>query len=81
MEMPKLKINERTVEALQLEIDQCKKEKQQIQHENDSLRQENGMFAEILIEMTGDDSYWNDDPQTQTMRWRVKNMVNNRTLK
>ena len=75
--MPKLKINERTVEALQSQIDQCKKEKQWALSENDSLRADKSMLLEILTEMTNDDSYWNTDPQTQTMRWRVKNLVNN----
>lgn len=75
--MAKLKINERTVENLQLEIDHHRKEKAHVLRENDSLRADNSMMLEILTDMTGDDSYWNTDPQTQTMRWRVKNLVNN----
>lgn len=75
--MPKLKINERTVEGLQLEIDHHKKEKSEILRENDSLRADNSMLLEILEDMTTDDSYWKEDPQTQSMRWRVKNLVNN----
>jgi FtsZ-binding cell division protein ZapB len=75
--MAKLKINERTVEGLQLEIDHHKREKQEVLRENDSLRANNSMLLEILTDMTNDDSYWKDDPQTQTMRWRVKNLVNN----
>lgn len=75
--MAKFKINERTVEGLQLEIDHHKREKAEVLRENDSLRANNSMLLEILTEMTNDDSYWKDDPQTQTMRWRVKNLVNN----
>lgn len=75
--MAKLKINERTVEALQAEIDNQKRQKQEVLRENDSLRADNSMLLEILTDMTNDDSYWKDDPQTQSMRWRVKNLVNN----
>ena len=75
--MAKLKINERTVEALQAEIDHNRKEKFEVLRENDSLRADNSMLLEILTDMTNDDSYWKDDPQTQSMRWRVKNLVNN----
>lgn len=75
--MAKLKINERTVEALQAQIDQYKKEKAEVLRENDSLRADNSMLLEILTDMTNDDSYWKDDTQTQSMRWRVKNLVNN----
>mgnify|MGYP005990004333 FL=1 len=75
--MAKVKINERTVEALQAEIDNQKRQKQEVLRENDSLRADNSMLLEILTDMTNDDSYWKDDPQTQSMRWRVKNLVNN----
>ena len=75
--MAKLKINERTVEGLLAQVDQLRKEKASVLRENDSLRADNSMMIEILTDMTNDDSYWKDDPQTQTMRWRVKNMVNN----
>ena len=75
--MAKLKINERTVEGLLAQIDQLRKEKASVLRENDSLRADNSMMIEILTDMTNDDSYWKDDPQTQTMRWRVKNLVNN----
>lgn len=75
--MAKQKINERTVEALYAEIDHHKKQKASVLRENDSLRADNSMMLEILVDMTGDDSYWKDDPQTMSMRWRVKNLVNN----
>lgn len=75
--MAKLKINERTVEGLLAEIDHHKKEKAEVLRENDSLRADNSMLLEILTDMTNDDSYWKEDPQTQSMRWRVKNLVNN----
>lgn len=75
--MAKLKINERTVEGLLAEIDHHKKEKAEVLRENDSLRTDNSMLLEILTDMTNDDSYWKEDPQTQSMRWRVKNLVNN----
>lgn len=75
--MAKLKINERTVEGLLSEVDHYKKEHAEILRENDSLRADNSMLSEILTDMTGDDSYWKDDPQTASMRWRVKNLLNN----
>lgn len=75
--MAKLKINERTVEGLLAEISHYKQEKAEVLRENDSLRADNSMLLEILTDMTNDDSYWKEDPQTQSMRWRVKNLVNN----
>lgn len=75
--MAKLKINEKTVDGLFAEVDHYKKEKAEVLRENDSLRADNSMLTEILTDMTNDDSYWNDDPQTMSMRWRVKNLVNN----
>lgn len=75
--MAVLKVNERTVEALQAEIDHHKKEKFEVLRENDSLRADNSMLLEILTDMNSDDSYWSDDPQTMSMRWRLKNLVNN----
>lgn len=75
--MPKLKINERTFDGLQAEIDHHRKEKASVLRDNDSLRSDNSILLEILTEMIDDDSYWNTDTSTKTMRWRVKNLVNN----
>lgn len=75
--MAKLKINERTVEGLQYEIDHCRREKQQILHENDSLRADNQILLEILNDLTNDESYWSDTIETRTMIFRLKNILNN----
>ena len=75
--MSKLKINERTVEALQLEIDHHKKEKAYFRRYNDSLRETNLMLLEALTELTSNESYWSTDVETKTMLWRLKNLLNN----
>lgn len=75
--MAKLKINERTVEGLQLEIDHCRREKLQVLYENDSLRADNQMLLEILNDLTNDESYWSDTIETKTMIFRLKNILNN----
>jgi regulator of replication initiation timing len=76
--MAKLKINERTVEALQAEIDHHKREKSEVLRENDSLRSTNQMLLEVLNDLTEDTSYWNtEDTSVQTMLWRLKNLLNN----
>lgn len=75
--MARIKVNEQGVTYLQSEIEKLKKEKFSVLRENDSLRADNSMLLEILTDMTNDDSYWSDDPQTMSMRWRVKNLVNN----
>lgn len=75
--MPKQKINERTVEGLQLEIDHHKKDKQSALRDNDSLRQENMMLKELLADITSRDECWNDTVETKTLLWRLKNMLNN----
>jgi len=76
--MAKLKINERTVEALQAEIEYHKRDKMETLRENDSLRSTNQMLLEVLNDLTEDESYWNtDDTSVQTMLWRLKNLLNN----
>lgn len=75
--MPKLKINERTVQNLNLEIDEHKKAKQSALRDNDALRQENAMLKEILHDITSQDDCWTDTVETKTLLWRLKNLLNN----
>jgi len=75
--MPKQKINERTVQNLNLEIDEHKKAKQSALRDNDALRQENSMLKEILLDITSQDDCWNDTVETRTLLWRLKNLLNN----
>tara|TARA_B110000259_G_C13944094_1_gene373979 strand:+ start:619 stop:858 length:240 start_codon:yes stop_codon:yes gene_type:complete len=75
--MAKLKVNERTVEALQLEIDYHKKEKAYVLRENDSLRADRMMLLEMLSDLTENESYWSEDVATKTTVWRLKNLLNN----
>jgi regulator of replication initiation timing len=72
-----LKVNERTVEHLQLEIGHLKKEKDLFRRDNDSLRDENSMLREVLADLTSTESYWNNEVSTKTMLWRIKNLLNN----
>jgi len=76
--MAKLKINERTVEALQAEIEYHKRDKMETLRDNDSLRATNQMLLELLSDLSQDESYWNiEDTSVQTMLWRLKNLLNN----
>ena len=75
--MPKQKINERTVQNLNLEIDEHKKAKQSALRDNDALRQENAMLKEILHDITSQDDCWTDTVETRTLLWRLKNLLNN----
>ena len=75
--MAKLKINERTVESLQLEIDHHKRERDEYRRDNDSLRNDRTMLLDILEDLMADNSYWVDDVNTKTMLWRLKNILNN----
>lgn len=74
--MAKFKINERTVEALQLEIDHHKREKSEILRENDSLRSNNVMLMDILTSLIEEKSYWSDTVETKTMIFRLQNILN-----
>jgi FtsZ-binding cell division protein ZapB len=74
--MAKLKVNEKTVDALYLEIDHYKREKNVILRENDSLRANNSMLTEILTSLTEEASYWSDTVETRTMLFRLKNILN-----
>ena len=75
--MPKQKINERTVQNLNLEIDEQKKAKQSALKDNDALRQENSMLKEILLDITSQEDCWTDTVETKTLLWRLKNLLNN----
>jgi len=76
--MAKLKVNERTVDALQAEIEYHKRDKSEVLRENDSLRADKVMLLEILSDLTSDESYWNmEDTSVKTMLWRLKNLLNN----
>ena len=76
--MAKLKVNERTVDALQAEIEYHKRDKSEVLRENDSLKADKVMLLEILSDLTSDESYWNmEDTSVKTMLWRLKNLLNN----
>lgn len=74
--MAKLKINERTVEALQLEIDHHKREKALVLRENDSLRSDNVMLKELLNSLIEEQDLWVDTVEAKTMLFRCKNILN-----
>jgi hypothetical protein len=73
--MPKLKINERTVESLQLDLNNCRKERQQVLHENDSLRNTHMMVCETLRALTEDKSYWSEEAVKSGIVWRLENVL------
>ena len=75
--MAKLKINERTVEGLQLEIDHHKKQTAAYRRDNDSMRETNLMLLEMLTDLTDNEEYWSKEVATKTMVWRLKNLLNN----
>jgi predicted RNase H-like nuclease (RuvC/YqgF family) len=77
MEMAKRRVNEPGINFLQNEVNSYKREQGQFRQEIEQLRNDRVMLLEILTDMTNEDSYWNTDAETQTMRWRVKNLVNN----
>lgn len=73
--MAKLKVNERTVDGLLLEIDHHKKEKQEVLRENDSLRNENMMLKEALQAIIEDKSYWSQEALSSGIVWRLENFL------
>lgn len=75
--MAKRRVNEPGINFLQNEVNSYKREQGQFRQEIEQLRNDRMMLLEILTDMTNEDSYWNTDTETQTMRWRVKNLVNN----
>ena len=74
--MAKLKINERTVDGLLLEIDHHKREKSEILRENDSLRNQNSMLREALRAITSDKSFWSEEAIRTGIVWRLENVLN-----
>jgi len=75
--MAKRRVNEPGINFLQQEVNNYKKEQGAYRQEIEQLRNERMMLLEILSDMIEDNSYWTESTETQTMRWRVKNLVNN----
>lgn len=73
------KINERSVELLLAQLAEAKKDRNWALDDGDRQRADKVLLLEALQELTEDDRYWKEDTETQTMRWRIKNLVN--TLK
>lgn len=74
--MAKFKVNERTVDGLQLEIDYHKREKADVLRENDSLRRQNSMLLESLEAIVSDKSFWSQEALTTGIVWRLENVLN-----
>ena len=68
---------EESLAYLQSEVQTHAKNAGQLRQENEQLRNDRMMLIEIITDMVEDDSYWVEGTETQTMRWRVKNLVNN----
>ena len=75
--MIKQRTNEKSIDALYLEIDHHKREKAELRKDNDSLRNNNIMLMNIFEDLVNDESYWSTDVSTKTMLWRLKNILNN----
>ena len=75
--MIKQRTNEKSIDALYLEIDHHKREKAELRKDNDSLRNNNIMLMNIFEDLVNDESYWTTEVSTKTMLWRLKNILNN----
>ena len=75
--MAKNQINARLVENLNFEIDQHKREKQELRRENDSLRQQNMMLRDAMTAITEDESFWSEQAVKSGIVWRLKNVIQN----
>jgi len=75
--LAKRRVNEPGINFLQSEVESYKQDAIGYRRETEQLRNDRTMLLEILSEVIDDNSYWVDSTETQTMRWRVKNLVNN----
>jgi hypothetical protein len=75
--MIKQRTNEKSIDALYLEIEHHKREKAELRRDNDSLRNNNVMLMNIFEDLVNDESYWTTEVSTKTMLWRLKNILNN----
>jgi hypothetical protein len=75
--MIKQRTNEKSIDALYLEIEHHKREKAELRRDNDSLRNNNVMLINIFEDLVNDESYWTTEVSTKTMLWRLKNILNN----
>ncbi len=74
--MPKLKINERSVELLQLEMKELNKDLNAMIQENDALRNQNMMLLESMEALTEDESFWSQEALQTGIVFRLKNVLN-----
>lgn len=71
----KVKVNERGIDALRLEIIELNREINEIYSEHDIVRNQNMMLLEVLSDLTGDESYWSDSAKSSGIVFKLKNVL------
>lgn len=71
----KVKVNERGIDALRLEIQDLNKEINSLYSENDILRNQNMMLLESLSALVVDETFWSEEALKTGIVFRLKNVL------
>lgn len=75
--MAKRRVNEPGLNYLKQEVQSYQRTAGDLRRENEQLRSDRTMLLDVLGEISGDDSIWVDTVEVRTMRFRLKNLLNN----
>ena len=75
--VPKRRVNEKGLNYLQQEVQQYQRTAGDLRKEVEMLRSDRTMLLDVLSEITEDNSIWVDSVEVNTMRFRLKNLLNN----
>ena len=70
------KRKELTLNQLQFQVNEFKKENLSLRQENASIRNESMMIKETLSALVEDESYWSEEAVKSGIVWRLKNVLN-----
>lgn len=75
--MAKRRVNEPGLNYLKQEVQSYQRTAGDLRRENEQLRSDRTMLLDVLGEISDDDSIWVDTVEVRTMRFRLKNLLNN----
>lgn len=73
--MPIRKPNDLTLDRINYELKEMKKERDAYRKDNDALRNENTMLLELLEDLTTNNDYWSEQSLKAGIVFRLKNIL------
>jgi hypothetical protein len=75
--MAKRRVNEPGLNYLKQQAQTYQRTAGDLRRENEQLRSDRTMLLDVLGDISDDDSIWVDTVEVRTMRFRLKNLLNN----